>query len=55
MPGMLRCHRLEIDAFEGGSWREGLRELADVAAPPTPRTDGAAVVAAMIEDRLSAP
>ena len=55
MPGMLRCHRLELDAFEDGRWSAGLRELSGVAAPPLPRTDGAAVVAAMIADRLSAP
>jgi hypothetical protein len=55
MPGMLPCHRLELDAFEDGRWSEGLRALTRVTAPPPPRTDGAEVVAALIADRLSAP
>lgn len=55
MPGMLPCHRLDLDAFEDGRWSQGLRELTRVAAPPPPRTDGAAVVAAMIAERLSGP
>jgi hypothetical protein len=55
MPGMLPCHRLELEAFEDGRWREALHALTGVAAPPPPRTDGADVVAAMIAERISAP
>ena len=56
MPELLRCRRLEADAFAAGRWNDGLRELA--ALPPLakkPRTDGADVVAAMIAARVSAP
>jgi L-arabinokinase len=55
MPGMLPCHCLALDAFEDGEWLEGLRQLAAVAAPQPPRTDGAEVVARMIAERLSGP
>jgi L-arabinokinase len=55
MPGLLPCHRLELEAFEDGRWIEGLRAVARVTAPPPPRTDGAEVVAAMIAERISAP
>jgi hypothetical protein len=55
MPGLLRCRRLESDAFADGRWNEGLCELAALPPPAQPRTDGAEVVAAMIAERLSVP
>ena len=56
MPGLLRCRRLEPDAFAEGRWNEGLLELAALPAPPVqPRTDGGEVAAALMAERLSVP
>lgn len=54
MPRLLRCRRLESEAFADGRWNEGLGELAVLPPPVQPRIDGAEVVAAMIAERLSA-
>ena len=56
MPRLLRCRRLEPDAFTDGRWSEGLHAVAALPQPPEPpRVDGAEVVAAMIASRVSAP
>jgi hypothetical protein len=54
MPRYLRCHFIDRDALFAGRWGEALDEL--LAAPPAPeqpRTDGAEVVAAMIDETLN--
>jgi hypothetical protein len=56
MPGLLRCRRIELDAFEDGRWLESLRDLSSTPAPAHPaKTDGAQVAAAMIADLVNAP
>ena len=53
MPGVLRCRFIEMADLLSGRWKDGLD--AAIAAPPPlerPRTDGAAVAARMILERL---
>jgi hypothetical protein len=53
MPRFLRCAFLDMDALFAGRWREALEHLRQLPAPPdSPRTDGAAVVAGMIDARI---
>ncbi|MGH9308943.1 MAG: hypothetical protein ACRD1U_06195 [Vicinamibacterales bacterium] len=54
MPTYLRCEPLEMQTFLDGRWKAGLDRLA--AKPPAPvraRSDGAAVAAARILERLT--
>lgn len=52
-PRFLRCRYLSMEDFLAGRWRQGLDALVSSPAPPeTIRTDGAAVVARLILDRL---
>jgi hypothetical protein len=52
MPRFLRCEFIDHDALFAGRWREPLRRLLDAApAPERPETNGADVVANMIEER----
>ena len=53
MPRVLRCRFIEMSDFLAGRWREALDALDASPAPPeSPRTDGAAVVASRILERL---
>ena len=53
MPRYLRCRFIETEELRAGRWREALDGLmGDPEPPERPRTDGAAVVAGMICDRL---
>ena len=54
MPSFLRASFIEMDALLDGKWRESLRALIDLPAPPErPPTDGAAVAAGWIDQRLT--
>jgi len=54
MPQFLRCEYVPLDDMLAGRWREALARLMRQPAPPErPRTDGAAVVAQMIVERLA--
>jgi L-arabinokinase len=54
MPRYLRCRYLAQGDLLAGRWRDALDELlAQPPAPERPRTDGAAVVAAMIQALLT--
>jgi hypothetical protein len=54
MPRFLRCEHLDLDALLAGRWQDALERLRTQPPPPErPRTDGAAVVADLIADRLS--
>jgi hypothetical protein len=53
MPRFLRCEPLSLEDFGAGRWRKGLDAVAGQPAPPEqPSTDGAAVIARMILERL---
>jgi len=53
MPRFLRCEFIELQMFLAGKWRDGVRRLLSQPPPPeSPRTDGAAVVAGLIGERL---
>jgi hypothetical protein len=55
MPRYLRCHHLELDAFEAGAWDAALRTLAGLTPPPGQiPTNGAQVVARMIAELINA-
>ena len=52
MPRYLRCRFIDGTDLMAGRWRGALDALIESAAPPErPRTDGAQVVARMIEER----
>lgn len=54
MPRFLRCEYLPIEDLLAGRWRDGLARLMRQPEPPEhPRTDGAEIVAEMINDRLA--
>ena len=56
MPRYLRCHHLELEAFEMGAWNAALAAVAGLPPPPDQvPTDGAEVAARMIADLVSAP
>jgi L-arabinokinase len=54
MPRFLRCAHLDIASLLAGRWREALDRLSRQPPPPErPRTDGAAVAAELIAQRIS--
>jgi L-arabinokinase len=54
MPRFLRCEHLDLDSLLAGRWLNALERLRTQPPPPErPRTDGAAVVADLIAERLS--
>jgi len=56
MPGFMRCEFVPQEDMLGGRWREPLRRLMRQPEPPEhPATNGAAIVADMICQRLISP
>ena len=56
MPRYLRCGYIDHDALFAGQWRRVLDDiLAAPPAPERPATNGAAVIAAMIGERVPTP
>jgi L-arabinokinase len=54
MPKVLRCAYLDNAAILGGRWRDAVERAVAVPGPAElPRTDGAQVVAALIEAAIS--
>jgi hypothetical protein len=56
MPRYLRCSFLPVEDLLAGRWREGLETLLEQPPPPErPRTDGAEVVARMMQSIVGGP
>ena len=54
MPRFLRCRYIDGADLRAGRWREALDALIESPPPPeTPRTDGAQVIAKMIEEVIT--
>jgi hypothetical protein len=51
MPRFLRCRFIDGEDLRAGRWRDALDAVVALPRPPErPRTDGAAVIAKMIEE-----